>query len=58
MPKSPWYIHAQVVAATAPGITHGIRVMLRTTALPANSWSRAMPTAVPSRIWKTTDPAT
>ncbi len=34
MPKSPWYIHAHVVAATAPGTTQGISVMLRAAALP------------------------
>ena len=58
MPKSPWYIHAHVVAATMPGTTHGTRMMLRTSPRSRIGWSSAMPTDVPSRSWSRTEPPT
>jgi hypothetical protein len=58
IPNSVWNIHAQVVAATMPGMTHGISVIERTIARPAKLWLRRIAVATPNTTWKTIEPAT
>ena len=58
IPNSVWNIHAQVVAATMPGITQGMSVTERTSARPAKFWLSRIAVATPSTTWKKIEPLT
>ena len=53
-----WNIHAQVVAATMPGMTQGMTVSERTRARPRKRWLRRTPASVPSTICSTIETPT
>ncbi len=58
IPNSVWNIQAQVVAATMPGTTQGIRVIARSAPRPRKLWLSRIAVAVPSSTWKTIEPPT